>query len=156
MSLTLKRFIKGSDCNFVCVATFPKHSADKRQQILWGCLVKQGATVSWLLAHTTMYCGEGGDHMAYPSAQRFMLNRGRKLPLMIAHSWSSTRLWHSHTSVARRRKASKRIPRYTHCISTSRLSVRTPAFYLIWSRSRTESSGNNLQKFHFYGSGRVN
>lgn len=68
MSLTLKRFIKGSDCNFVCVATFPKRSADKRQQIIWGCLVNQGTTVSWPLAHTTMYCGKGGEHMAYSSA----------------------------------------------------------------------------------------
>ena len=107
--MNLKRFIKGSDCQFVCVATFPKHSAYERQQILWGCLVNQGATGAWLLAHTTMYCSEGGDHIANPSAQRFMPNRGRKLPLMTAQSWSSTRLWHSHTRVGRRRKASKTI-----------------------------------------------
>ncbi len=70
MSSNLKRSLKGSDWGSGYVATFPELStADRTQQISWERLLNQDITLSWLVAHATVYCGNGSEHIAYSSAK---------------------------------------------------------------------------------------
>ena len=42
--------------------------------------MNQDTTLPWLLAHTTMYCGKGGEHMAHSSAMAHAKQREEAPP----------------------------------------------------------------------------
>ena len=71
--------------------------------------MNQGTSVSWLLAHPTMYCGKGGEHMAHSSAKAHAKQREEASPddcaFTVVHQALAPRY-----SDAREKKALTRIP----------------------------------------------